>query len=470
MQKRLVRQRVAAAVGGGVMMLAAGHAFGAAFALQENSASGLGNAYAGGAASGEDASTVWFNPAGMSRIAGYQVAAAIHAIGPSGKFHDNGSAAAAQQPLGGEGGEVFKWAGVPNLYFVAPLTRELSFGIGVNAPFGLVTEYDDNWIGRYQAVKSDVMTININPALSYRFGNFTVGAGVNYQHVKAQFTSKVNYSGALAQAAAIAAGGGQIPAAVVPPFLAATTGLDANADINADDNAWGWNLGALLEFDRNARIGAHYRSSIKYKAAGDAQFGIPSAPNLPPTLAPVYTALSGAVNAQLANTDITADIELPAIFNLSFFQTLNDRWDIMADVQWTGWSSIEELTFKRTNGSTLSSTPENFRDSWRFSVGANYRQDDRWMFRGGIAYDQSPVRDEFRTPRLPTPIAPGCRAACSTSVTPALKLDVGATYIFVKNGSIDKIGDPPSQPTYGRLKGDYDNYVLIFSGQLTYSF
>src|ERR1041384_4867326 len=123
MNKRFARTCMPALLSGVVVALDAGNATGAGFALQENSASGLGNAFAGGAASAEDASTVWFNPAGMSRIGTNQVAAAIHGIGLSARFHDNGSQAAAQQPLGGEGGDAGDWAAVPNLYLVIPLSK-----------------------------------------------------------------------------------------------------------------------------------------------------------------------------------------------------------------------------------------------------------------------------------------------------------------------------------------------------------
>ena len=470
MTTRFPRTRIATAVGGVILMLGASAAFGAAFALQENSGSGLGNAFAGGAAAAEDASTVWFNPAGMSRIGTNQVASAIHLIGPSAKFSDDGSRAAAQQPLGGDGGDAGSWAVVPNLYLVVPINRLWAFGIGLNAPFGLVTEYDNTWIGRYQAIKSDVRTINVNPAVSYKIDNFTVAAGANYQHIKATFTSKINYSGGLAQAAAAAAAGGQIPPSAVAPFLALTTGLDASANISGTDDAWGWNVGALWDISTSSRLGVHYRSSIKYTVTANAEISTPSLPPLPATLAPIGAALANAVNAQLTNSGVTAKIELPPIANLSYFRTLNDRWDVMADAQWTGWSSIKDLTFVRNNGTTLSSTPENFKDVWRFSVGANYRYSDKWMFRGGVAYDQSPVRDEFRTPRLPDSDRTWLSLGTQYKWSPALKLDVGATYILVKDGSINKNGDPPSTASYGLLKGNYSNDVVIVSGQVTYSF
>ena len=161
------RTRLAAAVGVALLSLSAGHAFGAAFALQEQNASGLGHAYAGGAAAAEDVSTIFYNPAGLVRLQTMQAVVAGNVICPSAKFRDSGSQPAAFQPLGGTGGDAGSCAVVPNLYVGIPFTDKWSFGIGVNVPFGLKTEYDPDWIGRFQAVKSKLDTINVNPVLSW---------------------------------------------------------------------------------------------------------------------------------------------------------------------------------------------------------------------------------------------------------------------------------------------------------------
>ena len=140
------RTRVAAAVGAALLSLSAGHAFGAAFALQEQNASGLSHAYAGGAAAAEDVSTIFYNPAGLVRLQTMQVVAAGNIICPSVKFHDNGSQPAAFQTLGGTGGDASSCAAVPNMYLGVPFTDKWSFGLGVGVPFGLETEYDSNWL------------------------------------------------------------------------------------------------------------------------------------------------------------------------------------------------------------------------------------------------------------------------------------------------------------------------------------
>jgi long-chain fatty acid transport protein len=157
---RLRPTRVFAAV---MASIAAHSAFGAGFQLNENSGSGLGNAFAGGAAVAEDASTLWSNVAGISRLGTRQAAGAIHLITPSIKFRDEFSAPAILQPLGNDGGDAGGLNVVPNVYFAMPLNPQWSVGVGVNAPWGLVTEYGDGWIGRFQAIKSEIKTININP-------------------------------------------------------------------------------------------------------------------------------------------------------------------------------------------------------------------------------------------------------------------------------------------------------------------
>ena len=407
--------RVAIAVAGATLALAAPLAHGAAFALQENNASGLGNAYAGGAAVAEDASTVWSNPAGMSRLKQREAVQAIHFIIPSNKFSDDG------------------------------------------------------WIGRYHGIKSQVKTINVQPTIAWKVNDqFSVGLGIDFQWIDARLTSDANYSGAIAQGAAQAVAAGQLPAAAVPGILAATGGLDSRVTVKGDDTAWGWNIGALYEMNPNTRIGAHYRSGFKYTVRGDVDFNHPTLPALPPALAPVVNTIANGVNRALFNGDVHAKIELPPIVNVSAFHRLNDRWDVMADLQWTGWSTLKDLTFVRNEGPVLASTPENFDDVWRFSVGANYRVNDRWMLRGGLAFDESPVNDTDRTPRLPdsdrTWISFGAQYKHSQNLT----IDGGFTYIFIDDSTINTNAGSTAQ--YGLLRGNYDSNVVIVSIQAALRF
>lgn len=469
MQSRFIRRaRVAAALSGIAVMLAGGQASGAGFALQENSGSAMGNAFAGGAAAAEDASTLWSNPAGMSRLASPEVSLAVHFITPSFKFQDNGSVPAAFQPLGGTGGDAGSLNVVPNLYVAVPIDRQWSVGVGINAPFGLVTKYDDNWIGRFQAVKSDIKTINVNPAASWRVTDtFAVGAGVSWQRLDAELTSRVNYSAALAQAAGQAAAGGLIPASLVPQIIGLTPGLASKVKVEGDDSAWGWNVGFLWDVSPQTRIGGQYRSSIKYNVSANVTFDSP-VPTVPAPLAPVVGLLAAGVNGALANGGVKADIELPDIANLSIFHRLNDRWDLMADVQYTRWSVFKELRFVRTTGALLAVTPENFSNVWRVSAGATYHWTDAWSFRGGLAWDQTPVNDVNLTPRLPDGDRVWIAVGAQYRFNRNLALDGGFVYLPVKSPDIQQ--NAGSTAANGLVKGHYDASVTIFSAQLTYTF
>ena len=135
----------------------------------------------------------------------------------------------------------------------------------MNVPFGLKTEYDPDWIGRFQAVKSKLDTINVNPVLSWEpTPHLTVGGGVSWQRIKATLTSKVNYAGLFAQGVGGLVAAGQVPVAVAPVLIGAAAGLESGADVSGNDNAWGWDAGVLWQANDQTRFGAHYRSKIKY--------------------------------------------------------------------------------------------------------------------------------------------------------------------------------------------------------------
>lgn len=402
------------------------------FAVIEQSASGMGNAFAGGAAVAEDASTIFFNPAGMSRIAGNQAAVAAHAIIPSGKFKDGGSTGAILQTAGGNGGDFGKLAIIPNAYLTTQINEALHFGIGVNVPFGLETDYDSNWIGRFQAVKSKIETINVNPALAYQVNDqLTLGIGLDYQHIRGKLTSMTNYSAL--------AGGGLGP------------NLEGLSRVTGNDSAWGYNVGALFEFTPQTRIGLHYRSQIDYTLKGDVTFA-----NVPAQLA-----------AALPNGPVTLDITMPESISLSAFHQVNPRWDVMMDATYTNWSVFEKLKIDRTSGANLTTVNENWKDTWRFSVGANHHYNEQWTARAGIAYDQTPIRDAFRTARIPGNDRTWVTLGGQYKPFSATAIDFAYAHLFFKDPTIAQNATASGR---GNLVGSYNESVNIISVQLTQNF
>ncbi len=479
------RTRLATALTGVALTLGAGQAWGAAFALAEQNAMGLGNAFAGAAATAEDSNTVWHNPAGLARLLFPGVTAAGHVIQPSAKFQNQGSQPALGQPLGGTGGDAGDTAVVPNMYASMPITDEWRVGIGVNVPFGLKTEYENGWLGRYQALKSEVKTININPAFAWKATrDFWLGAGANYQQFKATLTNNVNYTGALAQGYATAAAGGVIPASAIPALIGATSALDSFVSTTGEDWSWGWNVGAMYSIggDANddngaARFGAAYRSKIKFNVTGNVGITNPTPPTLSGALAPFNPVVQGVSNTinqtRLYNGGVALDVTVPDSASFSYYQRLNDTWDILADVTWTGWSSIQSLAITRTSGPAAGSStvlPFNYKDTWRASVGANYRYGEKWLFRAGVAWDQTPVNEVDMSARLPdgdrTWLAGGARWKYSREIN----FDVAAAYIWIKDSSINNAGNPASIAANGLINGTYNSNVWIISAEMNYRF
>ena len=454
------------------MLLGASQALGTGFQINENSASSLGNAFAGGAAFTDDVSAMWWNPAALSYFPRAQGAAALHIITPSIKFNNSASLPAANQPLGGDGGNAGGTNFVPNLYVSVPINPQLTFGLGVNAPFGLVTEYDDGWLGRYQALKSEIKTINVNPALSWRVTpQFAIGVGVNYQYLDATFTQNVNYSGALLTAAA----GPPVNATPGSPtfnaIALATPGLDSKLSVTGDDSAWGWNIGLAWDVTPQFRLAAGYRSEMKYDVTGNADFSNPTVslpPGTPPTLAATIGALSAGINnLRLYDRGITSDVTIPQIANFSVHWQLDPQWELMADAQWTGWSSIPELKFVPTDGSSLGAVPLNWDDTWKIAVGTSYRYNNQWKARFGVAFDQTPVTND-PTVRLPDSDRWWLAIGGEYKWTPNWKFDAGFVYIFADSPSFNQ--NQGSTAANGLVNGSYDVSTTIFSLQATYTF
>lgn len=405
----------------------------AGFALIEQSGSGMGNAFAGAAATAEDASTIFFNPAGMSFLSGPQVVVAGHGIDLSAKFKNGNStlpAAVPALPRGGDGGEAGGTAFVPNLYASLPIGERITIGIGVNAPFGLKTEYDDTWIGRYQGIKSDLTTVNVNPSIAWKITDaISIGGGVNYQRADAELTNAV--------------------------VLGANT--EGRAKLEADDDAWGWNLGAMFQLGSDMRIGVSYRSKMRYTLDGTVTVTTPT----------------GAVVAGSSGAS-TAAITFPDMGSVSVMQKFGDKWDLLGDITFTRWSEIGAVdVMNSTNGTQRDKLVFNFDDAWRVSFGLNYHLTEKWTFKGGIAWDQSPVSDQFRTVRLPDADRYWLSLGAKFRMSSNLAFDVGYSHLFIQNATINnsrtQFGGNPATTT-STVNGEYEASVNILSLQLAYTF
>lgn len=395
----------------------------AGFALFEQGASGLGNAYAGASAVAEDASTIFFNPAGMTYLEGRQIVGALHLIKTNGDFDNKDST-----PTGPEGGNLGSLAAIPNLFYKQDINEQLKFGLGISTPFGLKTEYDKNWLGRFQAIKSELKTVNINPSLAWKLNDqWSFGFGVSAMWAQAELTSAVN--------------------------LGAT---ESSINNKGKDWGFGYNLGAIYQVTPDTRLGLSFRSKVEQHLKGDARSP--------------FTGLN-AIPGRTLNTDITADLTLPETLSFSSFSHLNDRWDLLADVTWTRWSQFKSLSIMRDNGSNtaVGTTQEHWNNTLRYSVGVNYRYTDTIKLRTGVAYDEEAIDNNHRTPRIPGNDRIWLSFGASWQYSPQTKFDVGYAHLFIKEARIhdDQTSLVPSR---GLVSGKYDGSADILSMQFTHQF
>ena len=442
----------------------------AGFALIEQSASGMGNAFAGMSARSDDPSTQYFNPATMAFMTkGMQLTVGGHLVAPNASLgnesaHNVTTGFGNAVVSGNDGGNAGELAFVPNLYFKMDLNNDVALGLGMSVPFGLSTEYQDGWAGRYHALESKVETINVNPAVSWRLNEkISIGGGISVQYVKAKLTNAIDSSSTCLGFAArgLVAGASCAANGLTTPGNAAT---DSYVKLEGDDISLGFNLGVVFKPNEQTTLGLAYRSMIEQNLDGKAKFKKSAGLN---------AVLSGSanplVNRQLANTDIQAQVDLPE--NVSFsgaFQATPDL-ELLADVTWTNWSRFKELRIDFDNSVQADGvTTENWDDNWRYSVGANYKWNSNLTLRTGVAYDETVVSDkQHRTPRIPDQNRTWLAFGASWVMSPANTLDVGYAHLFIKDVKLDNTTESSIKHN---LRGEYDSSVDILSVQLTHNF
>jgi len=445
------------------------------FQLIEQNANGLGNAFAGQAAGVDNASAIYFNPAALTRVKGWNVVASLEPINLSTTFADGGSTkpslGAFTIPVadGNNGGDAGKWILVPNIYVSKQINDRIWAGVAVNVPFGLETSWDPAWLGRFHATKSRVQTINVNPTIAVKVAEgLSIGAGFNYQHLSADFNQVAAFGG-ISYAKAQQLGGAAAAGAVLQQ-LGGPAGLakEAPVAISGTSNAYGFNVGVLYEI-KEAKLAASYRSKMTHDVSGDVTFtGVTTFQGL--------GALSDGLNAAFASGPVQTSIEVPDTFSLAGSWS-KDKLEVLADWTYTHWSTINSLDIYREDASgnkaatPFSSVPLTFQNTWRAGLGANWKFNDAFTFRVGTAYDKAPVQDLYRTPRLPDNNRVWAATGAQWRYNKNFHVDAGYAHLFVS----DAPSDLPNQATptatpQGHLVGTYSLSVNIVGVQAVLAF
>ncbi|WP_120993095.1 OmpP1/FadL family transporter [Stutzerimonas urumqiensis] len=395
----------------------------AGFAINEQSVSSMGTSFAGRSSSGEDATTVFGNPAAMSRLKREEISLGAAAIIAKTDIED------ASGPAGTNDGDMVPLVGVPMGYWVKPLDEKVTFGLGVYVPFGLVTDYESGFQGRYEGDYSEVRVITIQPTLSYRFNeHLSVGMGATINRID-----------------------GELESAVPSPIPGLS---DSRVKIKGDDVAAGFNIGVLYEFTPSTRVGLTYHSKVEYELEGETKVRGNN---------PVLTAI-GAYGEYDASLDLT----LPEMIDMSVTHELNDQWTLYAGAAFTRWSRLEEI---RVNNSGVPAGPasasfasiaeeQDWHDSWSYAIGAAYKLNPQLVLRAGLALDQTPTNNTHRSPRIPSDDRKAFSLGLGYSPTDDITVDLAYSYLKEDDASVE-------QDTYSAT---YENSAHGLGAQVSYRF
>ncbi|MCB0334947.1 MAG: outer membrane protein transport protein [Bdellovibrionales bacterium] len=419
------------------------------YAILEQSAEGVGTAFAGSVTGYSDGSAAFFNPAALTQHNKTTISGGAHAVITSADFTNTGSTVSGFPNRGSNGPDGGDTGIVPNFYVVQPVSEKLVTAFMVNAPFGLKTEYDRTWVGRYQAVKSDLSTINLGSAVAYEITDqFSVGARGGAFYTSAELTNAIDFGsvayGALGAETASALG-------FVPQ------GNDGFLALEGEDWSPNWGLGGTFRFGPSNRntIGIAYASKSDVHLHGkQANFEVPT------------SALALTSMGTFTDTGARANTTLPESVTFGASYWVTDCVELLYESQWTRWGRFKELRIKYDNQAQPDSVvDENWENTWRHSVGARYLPGGSWDFSGGIAYDQEPIPDDnHRTPRIPGNDRFWLAAGLGYSINDDLRLALNYAHLFIDDARSNTTG-----PTGDVFQGEWDLGVDIVAASLTYS-
>ncbi|PXX88953.1 aromatic hydrocarbon degradation protein [Marinobacter vulgaris] len=430
------------------------------FSLNEQSASAMGVANAGTAANPENATTVFFNPAGMSQLSGTNISFGAAVLDIDAELKEGTGSAVRDdgRPVtGGNGGDIAEPAVLPNFYLTREVNDWLDVGFGIHAPYGLAADYDDDFKGRFFADETELTAIAFSPSIAVNDGNgFSMGAGVNVIYAEGKLTKFQDYSrfGAL---------------------------KDGYADVEGDDVALTFAFGMLWELSEQTQFGISAQTGAELELEGEAEIrGFPQINQ-------------SSVGQQIVQSTVTekamVPLEIPESITFGARHRLTGSVTLLAGATWAKWSRFEALDIvsreddgpvsSRTgpnlgDDDLISHVSENWQDTWQANVGAIWQATPEWAFKTGYAWDESPVNDDFRTARIPSGdrewLTLGAQYADARS---GWTVDVAAGVLLFDDEEVNEqnydVNDDPL-PGAARFQGTYELDAWSAGVQVSKSF
>lgn len=378
-------------------------AYAGGFYLQEQSAMETGRAFSGGAASADNASTVFFNPAALTELEGVNIDISANVLFiDSSQSNNNSVRSVPGQPdfvaIGGnDGGNPFSQPiAIPAAFVTGQVSNSVWLGLGISSPFGVVVEYDEGFFGRYDSLRSDLFTVNIQPTLAVKVNDkFSIGGGIDAQYID------VTLSNAIPNVSPLQADG----------FL----------KVSGDDWSFGWNLGVFAKV-KSAQLGAHYRSRMKHKL--DGKYSV--------------SGLLGPLDAGNVELPTKAPITLPDIATLSVTLGVNKPVRFHGTVRRYNWSVFDKIDI-RPEGIDPLISQQNYRDTWSAAFSVAYDISRRTTIRGGAMYDETPTVRSLRTTRVPDGDRVWLTLGASYYVTETIALNFSYAHIFISTERSNRV-------------------------------
>ncbi|MES2069237.1 MAG: OmpP1/FadL family transporter [Pseudomonadota bacterium] len=419
-----------------VTLSATAHASGYRFGSQSVAAQSTADANGAEAA---DASTIFSNPAGLSRLEGTQISAGATVVVPHSSYTDTGSTRFTGTPAGGTAAHGYAPDSVtaPSLYLSSKINAQWSAGVGLFVPYGAKLDYGDTWTGRYALSNIKLEAVTLNPSVAFKLNEkHSFGFGVSAEYMKASLAQAVDVPGSVAALSANPAVAAALLKQIValggnPAALAAVK--DGHGANDGHDWGYGFNLGYMFQLDPATRFGLAYRSSISHQLEGSTVWDFSHST----TDAVVNQVL--AANSHRANSAALVALRTPETLSANVFHQIDAKWDAMADLTWTRHSRMGDLHIQfpgTTEGDEV--IRQQWKNTYRLSVGGAYHYNDALTLRSGISYDQSPVRSaELTHPALPDADRYQFSFGANYKLSPHSSIDLAYSYIDFKNASLN---------------------------------
>ncbi|EKO3476392.1 outer membrane protein transport protein [Vibrio fluvialis] len=404
----------------------------AGFQLAEYSATGLGRAYAGEAAIADNAGSQWRNPAMLTYLKGTQISAGALYVNPNvdveGDVSFYGSTSSTSSS------DYANDAVIPNFYISHQVNEKWALGLAFGTNYGMETELDSGFAASHFGDEAMVTTMEANANIAYQLTEtVSIGGGIRYVMGEGHF-------------------GAKSPAQTEALNLTKGTTLKY---MEGDDTSWGWQAGAAWQMTPNNRVGFAYKSEVDLKLSGSAN---------------MYVQSYGKVLSDTGYMMLT----LPATAELSTYHQLTDQFALHTSINWTDWSSFEKLQAELDTMGTVMVKEENWKDNYRFAVGATYQVDPKLALRSGVAYDTAAVSTKNRTITIPETDRIWLSVGAGYDVTEQLTLDAAFTYIFAKDADILESrgydSDNSAEKVGGQFDGQMTGNVWIVGVQASYRF